>query len=211
MRLLSCCGGCGCTYPAEHISTRRRQSSIVNSVLGRRNSAALPCKLAPSPFQISAYPHAPSPTLGNRGYCYCSRLHVGYCPLTPGLAIDGMSFVSSLAVFALLWLSSLVSAKPLRPRGFDTIAPYSNLTSISTSPAATPPPRIPPVLTKSPPYPIPGTGSGLISTDNGGRPKPTDQGTTTDLSASNNDSLASCTVNIPRANIDWWYLATYDT
>src|SRR5690242_1080203 len=64
----------------------------LNSLFGRRTSAALPCKLAPSPFQTSAYPHAPSPTLGNRGYCYCSRLHVGYCPLTPGLAIDGMSF-----------------------------------------------------------------------------------------------------------------------
>ncbi|KAF2475300.1 uncharacterized protein BDR25DRAFT_101436 [Lindgomyces ingoldianus] len=121
-----------------------------------------------------------------------------------------MLLVRSLAVFALLLVFSVVSCNPFRPRGYDTIAPYANLTSISTAPAVIPTTETTAILTENPPYPIPGTGTGIVTKDNGGRPKSTDQGSSTGGAASKNDSMAPCTVNIPQANIDWWYAATYE-
>jgi hypothetical protein len=67
--------------------------------------------------------------------------------------------------------------------------------------------------TEPPPYPILGTGSySLFSSGTGltkdlGYPSPTG----TAPSAPRNATVPPpCTVNVPQANLDWWYAATYD-
>lgn len=121
-----------------------------------------------------------------------------------------MFAVHSFAV--LCALLSLCASTPFRPRGNDSTASNWNRTSIWTSSSVVATPRPAPTTPtlaaiETPPYPFSGPAT-AVSSENG-RPRPTGQVPLKSPPSRNETGPASCTVNIPSARIDWWYLAAF--
>lgn len=99
-------------------------------------------------------------------------------------------------------------------------APYSNTTSSKTLQASAPSSSLSPAdYSRTPQPPSPIFSSGGVTSDPGSspslqfqpRPSATSNFTTNTTNLTNlTKADASCTVNIPSANLEWWYLATLD-
>ncbi|KAF2202523.1 hypothetical protein GQ43DRAFT_306908 [Delitschia confertaspora ATCC 74209] len=119
------------------------------------------------------------------------------------------SFTVLFAVFPIFAIST-----PFLPRGNSAIAQNWNLTSlflttdVSTAYETAAPADISKV---KPPRPLPilETGTGFSTVEDGPRPKPTDSGPSPSKGNVMNSTCGICTVNVPQANVNWWFGATF--